>query len=221
MRGRSILIGFILLSLLSSSTGISLGNRKHSLSIGENHILSQENPVSNPGFESGSFLAWDNVENVEENVIQTSRVYSGTYALRMDSIYYIWAYVDQVFTTPISVSVDTRFLAAIFPTRTGITCGEYGRASYIVAVHDTETEVIRGLNYVWSGYDYPGSDIGSNVTRAHYLLYDWAPNEWHILDRSILTDYSAVFGAPSSPDVLEITYLRLQNHASNGAPSTF
>ncbi|MFX0054623.1 MAG: hypothetical protein ACFFAX_07750 [Promethearchaeota archaeon] len=221
MRGRFILGGLVLIGLILSSYELSLSSTTHSLDPSESHWISQENPVGNPGFESGAFSSWDNIENAAENQIQSSRVYSGTYALRMDSIYYIWAFVDQVFSTPIPVTEDTRFSAAIFPTRTGITCGEYGRASFIVAVYNTETEVVRGLNYVWSGYSYPGSDAESNVTRAHYLLYNWSPNKWHILDRSIVADYAAVFGAPSSPQDLEITYLRLQNHASNGAPGTF
>jgi len=183
-------------------------------------VTAEENEVENPGFETGSFSPWVDVESVTENQIQSSIVHSGSYALRMDSIYFTWAFVEQEFESPLSLTEASQFSAAIYPTDTGVTCGAYGRAAFTLFVNNTETGVTRLLYYVWSGYDYPGTDTGSNVTRAHFLFYDWSPNQWHILERTIVSDYEAVFGETDA-SLLEITMIRLENHASNGEPGTF
>ena len=202
----------------SGVVGPTTVNKSHML---ETVLAAEDNIVLNPGFETGAFSPWDNVESSAANQIQSSVVHSDSYSLQMDSIYFVWAYVDQVFPTPIVLSDESRFYTAIFPEDTGITCGAYGRARISLVVNNTETGIARSIIYIWSGYNYPGTDTGSNVTRAHYLFYDWNPNEWHVLNRSIVSDYSAVFGAPSSPDVLEVTKISLVNHASNGEPGTF
>jgi hypothetical protein len=183
-------------------------------------MISEESVIGNPGFESGIFSPWVNVEGVSENQIQSSLVYTGSYALQMDSIYSIWAWVDQDLASPVVLSGNTTFSAAIYPTATGNTCGAYGRAQVTIYVNNTDTGVSRRIRYIWSGYDYPGTDTDCNVTRASYLFYDWTPNQWHILSRCILTDYTAVFGATNA-SILEVTKIRLENHASNGEPGTF
>jgi len=190
------------------------------IALTDSHTLSEINAVLDPGFESGAFGTWINVESVSENQIQSSIVNSGSYALRMDSIYYIYAYVNQILTAPLPLSADSRFTASIYPTLTGITCGEYGQARINIVVNNTDTGIARNLMYVWSGYNYPGTDTGSNVTRAHFLYYYWAPNQWHTINRSIVSDYSSVFGVTDASS-LEVIAINLLNHASNGEPGTF
>ena len=113
-------------------------------------MISEEGVIGNPGFETGIFSPWVNVEGVSENQIQSSVVYTGSYALQMDSIYSIWAWVDQDLASPVVLSGNTTFSAAIYPTATGNTCGAYGRAQVTIYVNNTDTGVSRRIRYIWN-----------------------------------------------------------------------
>ncbi|MFW9959117.1 MAG: hypothetical protein ACFFCT_13685, partial [Candidatus Odinarchaeota archaeon] len=88
-----LFIAIITISLVGFASAPS---NNHMIALTGSHILSENNAVLDPGFESGAFGSWVNVESVSENQIQSSVIHSGSYALRMDSIYFIWAYVDQI-----------------------------------------------------------------------------------------------------------------------------
>ncbi len=199
--------------MVSSSNHINPIERTHSVS---------SNTIENPGFETGSFSPWINTDSVSTNTIQSSIVYSGTYAARLDSIYSSAPFDPVVQTlSPRTVTDDLTLSAAIYPTDTGITCGAYGRAYLQIKVEDIQAAITRRMSYLWSGYDYPGADSNVNVSYAYFLYYHWSPNEWHIIQRNILQDWTAVWGAPSDPSDLQVIEIALFNHASNGAPGTF
>ncbi len=181
------------------------------------------NPVENPGFESGQFSPWINTGAVTTNSIQSSVVYSGTYALQLDSIYSSYPFnpVVQSITAPKPVTTYLGLTATIYPTDTGVTCGAYGRAYLQILIEDTNTSTTKRMSYLWSGYDYPGSDSNVNVSYAYFLYYDWTPNQWHIIERNILEDWTSVWGSPTNPSDLRVIEIALCNHASNGEPGTF
>ncbi len=188
-------------------------------------ILSEEiNLVENGGFETGNFSPWINQDGTSYNQIVSDRVYSGSYALYMNSHLSSAPYepVYQVFDMTYTLADAHHLSAFVYPTLVGPTCGEAGSDVLSMTINNTETSVLRYMYYEWSGYTYPGGAIGVNVTsKVMYLLFDMIPNQWNLLERDILSDYSAFFGDPSNASELVIVEMSLLSHSSNGDPGDF
>jgi hypothetical protein len=195
-----------------------------SVDIDRNHNLAQTNLLEDPGFESGDFSVWTNEEDSATNTIQSAIVHDGSYALKMESVYSSptsWLPVHQAPTVTTSLADNPTLTAAIYPLVTGITCGEYGQASIVLFLYDHVAVKTQRLIYVWSGYDFPGTDTSENDTRGYFKFYGWSTDTWHILTRDLLVDYSACYGTPSNSSAVTLTRLYIYNHASNGQPGTF
>jgi len=208
--------GFIMLDNSTSSNNLAV--------IEKDHILSQTTMLDDSGFESGGFTEWTNEDGASTNTIQSGTVHSGSYALKMESVYSSpssWLPVKQDPAFSISLADNPTLSAAIYPLVTGITCGTYGQASIVIFLWDDVAEMTRRLIYVWSGYDFPGSDTSVNISRGYFKFYEWSTYSWHILTRDFLVDYTACYGTPSNTSEVTITHLYIYNHASNGMPGTF
>ncbi len=224
---KSISRVFLVSILLVMSSFIILDNSTRSnniVDVERNHILAQTTLLEDSGFESGGFSVWTNELDTATNTIQSTIVHSGSYALRMESVLSTpdsWRAVHQVPTIETSLAENASLSAAIYPLVTGNTCGEYGQASVVVFFYDSVAAAGRRLIYVWSGYDFPGTDTSVNISRGYFEFYQWSTSTWHILERDLLVDYTACYGAPSDPSAVNITRLNIYNHYSNGAPGTF
>ena len=183
--------------------------------------ISTGNYVANPGFETGSFAPWVNVGGTGYNAIQTATVYSGSYALYLDSHYYGFDDVEQNISGIVTLADYPQIVAIIYPTNVGPTCGQAGVSAVFVVVENTATHVKTDIYYIWSGYTYPGNDIGANLTWAVYNLFTWTIGQWNTLNRSILADYTAVLGAPANPSLMRVVTVALVATSSNGDPGDF
>ena len=182
------------------------------------------NMISNAGFETGSFSPWVNQGGTSYNQIQSSRVYSGTYALYMESHLTSAPYepVYQILATQPSLAEAHSFSAAVYPTKVGNTAGQAGVDQISLSIKNTATEAMSYIYYEWSGYTYPGGFVGVNVTsKVLYLLFDLVPNQWNLIERDLLSDYTAFFGAPEDASELVILEISLLSHVSNGDPGDF
>jgi hypothetical protein len=188
-------------------------------------ILSEEvNIIDNAGYESGSFNPWVNQGGTSYNQIQTGRVYSGDYALYMESHFSTAPYepVYQNLDSTVGIDQARYFSAAVYPTMVGNTAGQAGVDQISFSINNTVTGTMHYMFYEWSGYTYPGGDIGVNVTsKVLFLLFDLVPNHWNIIERDLLSDYTAFFGAPADASQLVITRIDLIAHVSNGDPGDF
>ncbi len=225
MRSISKILVVTILLVMSSFMSLDNSAEQCDLELPERqHMLAQTDLLSDPGFESGEFSVWTNEEDASTNTIQSSRVYSGSYALKMESVYSSptsWLPVWQDPSVSTSLADSPVLTAAIYPLVTGVTCGEYGQASIVIFLYDSVGERTQRLIYVWSGYNFPGSDTSENSTRGYFKFYGWSTNTWHILNRNLLVDYTACYGTPSDASAITLTHLYIYNHASNGQPGTF
>ena len=219
-----VFLVIILIVLFSFSILDDSMKQNNIVDVERNHVLAQTGLLEDSGFESGGFTVWTNEEDSSSNTIQSSIVHSGSYSLRMDSIYRTnvsWYPVYQDPTATTSLGNNPTLTAAIYPLVTGITCGEYGQASIVLYLLDTVAETTQRLIYVWSGYNFPGTDTSENVSRGYFKFYGWSTYTWHILNRDLLADYTACYGTPSNSSAVTLTRLYIYNHASTGEPGTF
>lgn len=179
--------------------------------------------VENGGFETGSFSPWINQGGTSYNEIVSDRVYSGSYALYMDTHVSSAPYepVYQEISTSISLDEAPIFTAAVYPTKVGNTAGEAGVDYFTIRIRNTATEEEHNVFYLWSGYTYPGGALNVNVTKVMYLLFDMIPNQWNILERNLLNDYIEFFGAPADVSDLVVNKVTILAHTSNGDPGNF
>ncbi len=216
-----ILLIILLGPLLSYPLGASQASIKNPIRYG---ILSEEvNIVQDSGFESGAFDEWYNSGGTGYNQIQSDRVYSGDYALHMDSHFSSTPYepVIQYFQN-ISLNNASMFRARVYPTKVGNTAGQAGVDTFGITIMNIQTEAMQYMIYEWSGYTYPYGDLGVNVTyKVLYLLYDLVPNSWNLIQRDLLSDYVAFFGTPENVSNLHVTQLNILSHISNGDPGDF
>ncbi|MFW9849048.1 MAG: hypothetical protein ACFFF4_07905 [Candidatus Thorarchaeota archaeon] len=226
MKASRISVGLLVVVFLLSSSFVLTTNEDKlvdRLNIRTRIHLLSDNPIENPGFETGSFSPWINLGNIAENSIQTSIVHSGSYALKMESFVDSYPYdgtVSQDIQTHISLDEAPSFNGFIYPTDTGQTCGSYGCAFLDFTIRNTVDDTSRTVRYTWSGWNI-FSDSRVNSSWAVYSFYDWTTNTWHELDRSIATDYTSVFGTATPLSSLVIDSMTMINHASNGEPGTF
>ncbi|NHI88830.1 MAG: hypothetical protein EAX87_04850 [Candidatus Thorarchaeota archaeon] len=220
--GTLFIVFVILLSLLSMTS-----SNRESLAVDkplEVEVLSEEvNIISNAGFESGGFSPWVNQGGTTYNEIQSSRVYSGTYALYMDSHVSGTPYepVYQEIDTEISIFEAQTFSFAVYPSKVGITAGQAGVDQVCVGVYNPASDTHKNVVYEWSGYTYPGGDKGVNITQVLYLLFDLIPNVWNFVERNLYNDYCAFYGAPENYNELVVNRITLLSHNSNGDPGDF
>ncbi|MHA2143064.1 MAG: hypothetical protein ACXADD_16385 [Candidatus Thorarchaeota archaeon] len=179
-----------------------------------------DNSIINSGFETGTFSPWVNVGSTAYNTIQAGVVFSGTYALFMDS-HYGFDPVEQTLQETLTLSSNPRIHTAIYPEKVGPTAGQAGVSAIFLEIENAITHSTTEIYYIWSGYTYPDNDINANITWAAYNIFDWTPNQWNILNRSILDDYIAVLGVPIDPSDLVVTKVSLVAHNSNGDPGDF
>lgn len=186
-------------------------------------VSTDYNYIENSGFETGSFSPWVNQGGTEYNQIVGSTVYNGSYSLYLDSHYSSSPYepVTQRLSVNATLSEALTLSAVIYPTKVGNTCGQAGVSQIGILFHNTGTGQFSHIAYEWSGYTFPGNDLNSNSTYVRYLLFDWTPNSWNILNRSVYADYVAFWGVPSDPSQIEIYDVRLLCHSSNGDPGDF
>ncbi len=187
-------------------------------------VLSEEvNIIENAGFETGSFSPWINQGNTTYNEIQSSTVYSGQYALYMDSHTSSHPYepVYQEIDTTITLAEAHLFSAAVYPTLVGNTAGQAGVDRFSISIRNTTSNTSKSVGYLWSGYTYPGGDLDVNVTNVLYLLFDLVPNQWNLIERNLLSDYAAFYGSPADASELVVARIAVLSHISNGDPGDF
>ena len=217
---------FIVFVILLSLFSITSSNREP-LAVDKPQkveVLSEEvNIISNAGFESGGFSPWVNQGGTTYNEIQSSRVYSGTYALYMNSHLSSAPYepVYQEIDTEIPLFETQTFSFAVYPTKVGNTAGEAGVDQIWIGVYNRASDTHKNVFYEWSGYTYPGGALGVNVTKVLYLLFDLIPNVWNFVERNLYDDYCAFYGAPENNNDLVVNRITLLSHNSNGDPGDF
>lgn len=217
---------FIVFVILLSFLSITSSNRE-SVAVDKPQkveVLSEEvNIISNAGFESGGFSPWVNQGGTTYNEIQSSRVYSGTYALYMNSHLSSTPYepVYQEIDTEIPLFEAQTFSFVVYPTKVGNTAGQAGVDQIWIGVYNRASDTNKNVFYEWSGYTYPGGALGVNVTKVLYLLFDLIPNIWNFVERNLYDDYCAFYGAPENNNDLVVNRITLLSHNSNGDPGDF
>ncbi|MHA1930241.1 MAG: hypothetical protein ACTSV2_16850 [Candidatus Thorarchaeota archaeon] len=186
-------------------------------------LSGEANIIENSGFETGSFNPWINQESTSYNQIQSDKVYSGEYALYMNSHFSVAPYepVYQEIETSISLYEAPIFSAALYPTKVGNTAGQAGVDHFTLRIRNVATETEYNVYYLWSGYTYPGGDMNMNITKVMYLLFDLIPNQWNIIERNVLSDFVSFYGAPEEVSDLVVIQVRILAHTSNGDPGDF
>ena len=209
-----IFLGFLLCGLVTTSPVVYVGAD-----------VDEENFIENSGFETSSFSPWVNTKNSVHNKIQTDVVHNGEYALYMDTFFNTakqgYHFVYQELDKGPTLDKDPRLRAWINPTKVGNTCGEAGISELILDLFNLETEQSTGMHYIWSGYTYPDGAKNVNITKPAYLLFNWVPNQWNLLNRNLLTDYSAVLGPVEDPSLIKVNSIIFLAHISNGDPGDF
>jgi hypothetical protein len=129
--------------------------------------------------------------------------------------------VYQEIETNITLFEAQRFSAAVFPTKVGNTAGQAGVDLIWINILNLTSGTWKSVNYEWSGYTFPGNDLGVNISRVFYLLFDLVPNEWNVIERNLYDDYSAFYGTPENTSELVVNRISLLSHSSNGDPGDF
>jgi hypothetical protein len=173
--------------------------------------------ILNGGFETGAFDNWTIYGSVgPPQGIQVVSVFShsGKYCAWIpgDGLE-INGYVEQNFTTDISLSDDIFLDCWIDPERVGLLMtGSFSGIE--LAFENTTDQTIYCLHFQLGGYVCTNSSEIGTIT-----LFDFVPSTWNHLQRDLRDDLYQLIG--NNPSQLRLVSIRISHHFSDEEPGGF